>query len=326
VDDLLQMYRSMVLIREAEQALVRLFAENKVPGFIHSSIGEEATSVGVCSALRPDDYLTSTHRGHGHVLAKGADVRRFFAELYGRGSGYCRGKGGSMHVTDLDLGILGANGVVGAGIPIAAGAALASKLRGEDRVAVAFFGDGATDIGVFHESLNLASLWRVPAVFVCEDNGYADFMARRSHQPIERIADRAAAYAMPGVHVDGNDVEAVRSAAAEAVDRARSGGGPTLLDCETYRIRGHYEGDPQPYRTQDEVEEWRGRDPLAIAAGRLRDRGALDGAAEAAIRDEARRAVADAIAFAEAEPLPEPEEALEDVFAGAAQQGWRWDG
>jgi acetoin:2,6-dichlorophenolindophenol oxidoreductase subunit alpha len=325
VDDLLQMYRSMVLIREAEQALVRLFAENKVPGFIHSSIGEEATSVGVCSALRPDDYLTSTHRGHGHVLAKGADLRRFFAELYGRGSGYCRGKGGSMHVTDLDIGILGANGVVGAGIPIAAGAALASKLRGDDRIAVAFFGDGATDIGVFHEALNLASLWQVPTVFVCEDNGYADFMARRSHQPIERIADRAAAYAMPGVHVDGNDVEAVRAAAAEAVDRARSGGGPTLLDCETYRIRGHYEGDPQPYRTQDEVEQWRRRDPLPIAAGRLRDLGELDDAAEAAIRDEARHSVQDAIAHAEAEPLPEPEEALEDVYAGATQQGWRWD-
>ena len=325
MDDLLQMYRSMVLIREAEQALVRLFAENKVPGFIHSSIGEEATSVGVCSALRPDDYLTSTHRGHGHVLAKGADLRRFFAELYGRGSGYCRGKGGSMHVSDLDLGILGANGIVGAGIPIAAGAALASKLRGENRIAVAFFGDGATDIGVFHETLNLASLWQVPAVFVCEDNGYADFMARRSHQPIERIADRAAAYAMPGVRVDGNDVEAVRAAAAGAVDRARAGGGPTLLDCETYRIRGHYEGDPQPYRTQDEVEEWRRRDPLSIAASRLRDRSELGDEADAAIRDEARRAVEDAIAFAEAEPLPEPEEALEDVYAGAAQQGWRWD-
>src|SRR5262245_43573880 len=220
VDDLLKMYRSMVLIREAEQALVRLFAENKVPGFIHSSIGEEATSVGVCSALRPDDYLTSTHRGHGHVLAQGADRRPFSAELYGRGGGCCRGKGGSMHVTDLDLCILGANGIVGAGIPIAAGAALASKLRGEDRIAVAFFGDGATDIGVFHEALNLASLWQVPAVFVCQNNGYADFMAQSAHQKIERVSERAAAYSMPGVTVDGNDVEAVYEAATEAVARA----------------------------------------------------------------------------------------------------------
>ena len=323
VDDLLQMYRSMVLIRQAEQALVRLFAGNEVPGFIHSSIGEEATAVGVCSALRADDYLTTTHRGHGHVLAKGADLRRFFAELYGRSSGYCRGKGGSMHVTDLDLGILGANGIVGAGIPIAAGAALASRMRGSDRVAVAFFGDGATDIGVFHEALNLASLWRVPAVFVCENNGYADFMARRSHQPIEHIWERAAAYAMPGVRVDGNDVEAVHAAAAEAVARARSGGGPTLLECETYRIRGHYEGDPQPYRTEEEVEEWRRRDPLAIASSLLRQRGGFDDGDEAMIRDEARRLVDDATIFAEAEPLPAPEEALEDVHAGEVQRGWR---
>jgi pyruvate dehydrogenase E1 component alpha subunit len=318
VDDLLEMYRTMVLIREAEQTLVRLFAENRVPGFIHSYIGEEATAVGVCSVLRPEDYVTSTHRGHGHLLAKGADLRRFFAELYGRRSGYCRGKGGSMHVTDLDLGILGANGIVGAGIPIAAGAALAARMRGLDRVAVAFFGDGATDIGIFHEALNLASLWRVPAVFVCENNGYADFMARAAHQPIERIADRAAAYAMRGVRVDGNDAEAVREAAAEAVEQARSGGGPTLVEAETYRMRGHYEGDPQPYRTADEVDAWRERDPLAIASARLREREALDDAGEATIRDEARRLIDDAVAFAEAEPLPEPEEALEDVHAGRA--------
>jgi acetoin:2,6-dichlorophenolindophenol oxidoreductase subunit alpha len=321
VSELLEMYRTMVLIREAEQTLVRLFAENRVPGFIHSYIGEEATAVGICSVLRDDDYVTSTHRGHGHLLAKGADLRRFFAELYGRRSGYCRGKGGSMHVTDLDLGILGANGIVGAGIPIAAGAALAADMRGLDRVAVSFFGDGATDIGVFHEALNLASLWRVPAVFVCENNGYADFMARASHQPIERIADRAAAYAMPGVRVDGNDVEAVRDAAADAVARARSGGGPSLIEAETYRIRGHYEGDPQPYRTAEEVDAWRGRDPLAIAAARLRERDALGDGREEQIRDEARRLVEDAVAFAESEPLPEPEEALEDVYAGMARAG-----
>jgi pyruvate dehydrogenase E1 component alpha subunit len=325
MNKLLEMYRTMVVIREVEQTLVRLFAENRIPGFIHSYIGEEATAAGVCSALRPDDYVTSTHRGHGHLLAKGADPRRFFAELYGRSSGYCRGKGGSMHVTDLDLGILGANGIVGAGIPIAAGAALASKLQGLDRVAVSFFGDGATDIGVFHEALNLASLWRVPAVFVCENNGYADFMARRTHQPIDRIADRAAAYAMPGVYVDGNDVEEVRDAATAAVDRARSNGGPTLIECETYRIRGHYEGDPQPYRTDDEVDEWRRRDPLSIASVRLRERGALDDTSEASIRDETRRLIDDAIAFAESEPLPLPDDALEDVHAGATQQGWAWN-
>jgi pyruvate dehydrogenase E1 component alpha subunit len=243
------------------------------------------------------------------------------AELFGRATGICGGKGGSMHIADPSLGILGANGIVGAGIPIAAGAALAADMRGLDRVAVSFFGDGATDIGVFHEALNLASLWRVPAVFVCENNGYADFMARASHQPIERIADRAAAYAMPGVRVDGNDVEAVRDAAADAVARARSGGGPSLIEAETYRIRGHYEGDPQPYRTAEEVDAWRGRDPLAIAAARLRERDALGDGREEQIRDEARRLVEDALAFAESEPLPEPEEALEDVYAGMARAG-----
>ena len=222
--ELLRMYRVMVLIRQAEERLIQLFAAGRMPGFIHSYIGEEATAAGVCAALRPDDYLTSTHRGHGHILAKGGDPVRFFAELYGKASGYCRGKGGSMHVTDLDLGILGANGIVGAGIPIAAGAALACRMQGLDRVAVAFLGDGATDIGVFHEALNMASLWEVPAVFVCENNGYADFMARAVHQKIERISDRAAAYSMPGETVDGNDVEAVYDAASRAVARARAAG------------------------------------------------------------------------------------------------------
>jgi acetoin:2,6-dichlorophenolindophenol oxidoreductase subunit alpha len=324
--DLFEMYRRMVLIREVETTLVRLFAEGRVPGFIHSYIGEEASAVGVCSALPTTSYMTSTHRGHGHILAKDGDLRCFFAELYGKASGYCRGKGGSMHVTDLDLGILGANGIVGAGIPIAAGAALASRLLSQDRVAVAFFGDGATDIGVFHEALNMASLWELPAIFVCENNGYAEFMSQRVHQRIERISDRAASYLMPGVTVDGNDVEAVHSATAEAVARARAGGGPTLLECVTYRLRGHYEGDPEPYRTETEIDHWRTRDPLAIAAERLRRRDALDDAADERIRREARAAVEDAVSFAEAERLPSPEDALEDVHAGRIEEGWRWDG
>jgi acetoin:2,6-dichlorophenolindophenol oxidoreductase subunit alpha len=323
--DLFEMYRRMVLIREVEQTLVRLFAEGRVPGFIHSYIGEEASAVGVCSALPTDSYVTSTHRGHGHILAKGGDLRPFFAELFGKASGYCRGKGGSMHVTDLDLGILGANGIVGAGIPIATGAALASRLQSLDRVAAAFFGDGATDIGVFHEALNMASLWQLPAVFVCENNGYAEFMAQRAHQRIERISDRAAAYAMPGVTVDGNDVEAVHAATAEAVERARTGGGPTLLECVTYRIRGHYEGDPEPYRTEVEIEHWRTRDPLAIAGERLRRRESLDDTTDEQIRLDARLAVEDAVAFAEAEPLPAPDDALEHVYAGRRETGWPWD-
>lgn len=321
--DLLEMYRTMVLIREAEEALIRLFSQNRMPGFIHSYIGEEATAVGVCAALRSDDYITSTHRGHGHILAKGGDLNLFFAELYGKEAGYCKGKGGSMHVADLDLGILGANGIVGGGIAIAAGAALASKMQGLDRVAVSFMGDGASDIGNFHESLNLASLWDVPVVFVVENNGYADFIAQRDHQKIEKISDRGAAYSMPGLTVDGNDVQAVNAAAADAVARARRGGGPTLIECVTYRWRGHYEGDPQPYRTEDEVTAWKQRDPLLLAERRLRERGLLDNVARDAIHDEVRSRIQRAVDFAEAAPMPQPQSALTDVFTDLVEEGWR---
>jgi len=316
------LYRSMVLIREAEETVLRLFSQNRMPGFIHSYIGEEATAVGVCAPLRPDDYVTSTHRGHGHIVAKGGDLKLFFAELYGKAAGYCKGKGGSMHVADLDLGILGANGIVGGGIAIAAGAALAAQLRGTDQVAVSFMGDGATDIGVFHESLNLAALWDLPVVFVVENNGYADFIAQRDHQRIEQVSGRAAGYGMAGETVDGNDVEAVQRAAGEAVDRARGGRGPTLLECVTYRWRGHFEGDPQPYRSQDEVEAWKERDPLVLAERRLAGRGELGEAERDAIRDGVRARVAEAVEFAEAAPMPEPLSALEDVFTDGAEEGW----
>ena len=319
---LMQMYRTMVLIRVAEETLLKLFSQNRMPGFIHSYIGEEATAVGVCAALRPDDYITSHHRGHGHILAKGGDLKRFFAELYGKADGYCKGKGGSMHVADLDLGILGANGIVGAGIPIAAGAALAAQLGGDDRVAVAFTGDGATDIGAFHESLNLAALWNLPTGCVVENNGYADFIAVKDHQKIEHIADRAASYGMPGVTVDGNDVAAVYSAARQAVDRARSGDGPTLVEAVTYRWRGHFEGDPQPYRTQDEVDEWKQRDPLKNAETALTERGALDESAIQSIRASANEEVQGAVAFAEAAADPVPESALEDIYTDIVEEGW----
>lgn len=323
-DTLLGLYRQMVLIREAEQTLVRLFAQNRMPGFIHSYIGEEATAVGVCSVLRTDDYLTSTHRGHGHILAKGGDLNRFFAELYGKAAGYCRGKGGSMHVADLDLGILGANGVVGGGIPIAAGAAFAARMQGLDRVAVSFMGDGATDIGSFHEALNLASLWDVPVVFVVENNGYADFIAQPAHQRIEHISDRAAAYGMPGETVDGNDVLAVREAAGKAVARARGGGGPSLVECVTYRWRGHFEGDPQPYRTDEEVTAWKARDPLLRAKTALLESGALDEDAAARIREEIRAQIAAAVRFAEEAPAPAPADALTDVYTDGVEEDWAW--
>ena len=249
----------------------------------------------------------------------------FFAELYGKESGYCKGKSGSMHVADIERGILGANGIVGGGIPIAGGAALAAKMQGNGRVAVAFMGDGATDIGAVHETLNLAAVWELPAVFVVENNGFADFIRTRDHQKIEKVSERAAAYGMPGVTVDGNDVEAVHAAAREAVERARAGGGPSLIECVTYRWRGHYEGDPQPYRSQDEVEEWKARDPLGIAEARLRERGELDDAAKDAIFAEIEHRVDEAIDFARGAPDPRPETALQDVYTDRVEEAWPWN-
>jgi pyruvate dehydrogenase E1 component alpha subunit len=312
----------MILIREAEEMVSTLFLQGRLPGFIHSYVGEEATAVGVCSALRQDDYITSTHRGHGHILAKGGDLERFFAELFGKETGYCHGKGGSMHVADLDLGILGANGIVGGGIPIAGGAALAAQMQGLDRVAVSFLGDGAINTGPFHEALNLAAVWELPVVFVCENNGYANFIAFRRHTRIDQISERAAAYGMSGVTVDGNDVEAVYSAALEAVERARSGQGPTLLECLTYRWHGHYEGDPEAYRTEEEVAEWKARDPLGVVERRLEAAGALAEEAKQAIWDAVRQQIEDAVAFAEESPLPVPESALEGVYTDILEEGW----
>jgi pyruvate dehydrogenase E1 component alpha subunit len=320
--DLLEMYRQMKLIRHAEETLLRLFEAAEMPGFIHSYIGEEATGVGVCHALAREDVITSTHRGHGHVIAKGSDLKPFFAELYGKAAGTCKGKGGSMHVADLDHGIYGANGIVGGGIPIAAGAALASVLQGTGRVSVAFMGDGATDIGPFHETLNLAAVWTLPVVFVVENNGFADFIRVADHQKIARVSDRAAGYGMPGETVDGNDVEAVYAAADRAVRRARRGEGPTLLECVTYRWRGHYEGDPQPYRTQDEVADWKLRDPLLRTEARLRELGLVDDAGLARIAAEVAALVDDAVAFARAAPEPDERSALDDVTTDLAEEGW----
>jgi len=319
---LIAMYERMALIRDAETTLLRLFEQAEMPGFIHSYIGEEAIAVGVCQALRGSDIVTSTHRGHGHIIAKGGDLRHFFAELYGKAEGTCKGKGGSMHVADLAIGIYGANGIVGGGVPIAAGAALAAQLRGSDQVAVAFMGDGATDIGPFHETLNLATVWGLPVVFVVENNGFADFIRVSEHQKIAHIAERAGAYGMPGETVDGNDVEQVREAAARAVARARQGEGPTLLECVTYRWRGHYEGDPQPYRTQAEVDAWKQRDPLLLTERRLRERGLADDGSLGAIWERVRLEVAEAVEFARTTPEPDPVSALTDVYTDLAVEDW----
>ena len=313
----LALHRTMVLIRVFESRVEELFKAGKLPGFVHTYLGEEAIAAGVCSRLGPDDYITSTHRGHGHALAKGMSPAALMAELYGRAEGACRGRGGSMHVADFSLGMLGANGIVGGGFGIAAGAALAARHRGTDRVAVCFFGDGGINKGTFHEALNFASVHRLGVVYVCENNQYAQFTAGSRTTSVEDLAVRAAAYGMAGATVDGNDVAAVSAAAAEAVQQARDGGGPTLLNMVTYRLGGHYVGDAEVYRDASEVEEYRDRDPIQRWEEILDERGWLDSESRAAVWDEAAAAVRDAEERAEAGAFPDPESALDDVFTPA---------
>ena len=310
----LALHADMVLIRVFESRVEELFAAGRLPGFVHTYLGQEAIAVGVCSQLRPDDYITSTHRGHGHALAKGMDPFELMAELYGRAEGACRGRGGSMHVADFSLGMLGANGVVGGGFGIAAGAALAARRRGTEQVAVCFFGDGGINKGTFHEALNFASVHRLGVAFVCENNQYAQFTARQRTTSVDDLSVRASAYAMAGETVDGNDVAAVAAAAARAVELARSGGGPTLLNMETYRLGGHYVGDAEVYRDASEVDEHRRRDPIRRWEEVLAGRGWLDDDERASVWEGAADLVDDAEQWAEAAAAPDPGTALEDVF------------
>lgn len=319
-DVLLDMYTRMVKIRKFEEKVAELFAQGKVLGFVHLYIGEEATAVGVCENLEDKDYITSTHRGHGHLIAKGGDLKYMMAELYGKETGYCKGKGGSMHIADATKGILGANGIVGGGFPIAAGAALSAKMRGTDQVAVCFFGYGASNQSTFHEALNIASIWKLPVVFVCENNLYGISMRQDKHQAIKDVADRAIGYGIPGVTVDGNDVLAVYEVAKEAINRARSGAGPTLVECKTYRYRGHFEGDPTIYRSKEEVEEWLAKDPILRLSKHILDN---DVATEKELKDiEARivEEVEEAVRFAEESPYPKEEAAVEDVYTDIVEE------
>ena len=312
---LLSLYQTMVTIRKFETLAGELFAGGKIPGFIHLSIGQEASSVGICSVLRPDDYITTTHRGHGHVIAKGADLKKMVAELMGRKSGYCKGKGGSMHIADFSLGILGANGVVAGGFPIIVGAGLSIKLRRTDQVAVCFFGDGGSNRGTFHEALNMAAIWKLPVVFVCENNGFASTTRTSYACSVTDLAIRATGYNIPGVTVDGNDILSVRKAATEAVGRARRGEGPTLLENKTYRRRGHFEGDPQKYRDPAEVSEWEKKnDPILRFTKVLKERKVLTNELEKEIETHVEAELKEAVAFAEQSEFPRPEEALDDLF------------
>ena len=314
---LLEMYRNMAMIRYFDQRAVEEFHAGNIPGVVHAYIGEEAVAVGVCAALRRDDKIVSTHRGHGHTIAKGADIKRMMAELFGRSNGYCHGKGGSMHIADFHIGMLGANGIVGAGLPIATGAALAAQLEKGDRVAVAFFGDGASNEGAFHGSLNLASIWKLPVIFVCENNRWASSVASSYALSVEDVSARATSYNMPGVIVDGTDALAIYETTAQAVRRARAGEGPTLIECKTYRWRIHSEqrGNPRDPRPQAEIDMGPQRDPLTSFASRLLAQGITTEATLKQIEQEVQQAVADAVDFAKSSPLPNPEDALQEVFA-----------
>jgi pyruvate dehydrogenase E1 component alpha subunit len=311
---LLKMYETMRRIRSFDDAVHELFAAGELPGFVHVYVGEEAVASGVMLALNDDDYITSTHRGHGHCVAKGVDLGGMMAELYGRATGICKGKGGSMHIADFSKGMLGANGIVAGGTPIAIGAALSAQMRGSGQVAVCFFGDGATNEGIFHESLNLASIWDLPCVFVCENNGYAQSTATCYAMNVEHLAERSKAYNIPGVIVDGQDVVAVYRASAEAIQRARSGKGPTLLECKVLRFYGHYEGDADKYRTKQAVADLRQRDPLKLFADNVAPAAGITAAQLTEIDQRVTDELEKAKAFARNSPAPAPEDCLKDVY------------
>ncbi len=319
-DKIVRMYTTMKRIREFETDASRLFAEGTIPGFVHLYLGEEAIATGVCETLETEDYITSTHRGHGHIIAKGGETKYMMAELFGRATGYCKGKGGSMHIADATKGILGANGIVGAGHNIAVGAGLSAKYRKSGQVVACFFGDASTNQGTFHESLNMASIWKLPVVFVCENNLYGISMHQARHQAIQDVADRAVAYNIPGIVVDGNDPLAVYEATKEAVARARSGQGPTLIECKTYRHHGHFEGDPGKYKPSDEVAHWMAKDPLPRMKKYILENELLSEEEINKIDQEIKEEMEKAIKFAEESPLPSLESIVEDVYADIVEE------
>ena len=322
----LKMYTDMLRLRRFEENVRDLFGAGKIPGFVHLYIGEEAVAVGACAAIQTEDYLTSTHRGHGHVLAKGADPVKMFAELFGKATGYNKGKGGSMHLAAPELGILGANGIVGGGIPLAIGAAMSAKKLKNGRACLCFFGDGGSNEGTFHESVNIAAAYRLPCIFICENNMYAggvkqyydgEFVNEGMDYPrkVKDVADRAIGYDIPGVVVDGNDVEAVYAAVKEAVERARSGEGPTLIECKTYRWRTHFEVEPDTYRTPRELESWKQKCPVKCYGEKLVAEGVATQADLDRIAQDVEAEMDAAIQFAEESPEPELSETEMDVYA-----------
>ncbi len=314
-DQLAQFFRQMTLVREFELRAIEERRGGLIPGFIHSCVGQEATAVGAGEALSQDDVITSTHRGHGHLLAKGGDPQFMMAELAARSPGYCLGRGGSLHISDFDIGILGANGIVGGGFPAAVGAALAFQMRKEGRVSLTFFGDGAINQGTFHESANLAGLWKLPVIFFCENNLYGEGTPQHKQAPIQDLAIRAEGYGFPGVIVDGNDVIAVYDATVKARERALAGEGPTLIEAKTYRHRGHYEGDPMIYRPEGELEEWQGRDPIPAFRLRLIQSEIISEGEIEDLMGSVQEQLDAAVKYAASAPIPVADEALQGVYA-----------
>jgi pyruvate dehydrogenase E1 component alpha subunit len=313
--DLIDLLRRMWLIRAFEEKASALYAERQIVGLLHLGIGQEAVAVGVCSVLRVDDFVYGGHRSHGHAIAKGADVNRLMAELAGRATGYCGGKGGSMHIVAREAGFITATGVVGGTIPLALGAAFAAKEKKQNQVAVVFFGDGAGQAGPFHESLNIASLWQLPVIFICENNGYAEFTPLSAHTKIERLAQHAKTYGIPASTVDGNDLFAVRAAMEKAVEKCRAGQGPIFVECLTHRMRGHYEGDPAKYRELAQLAEWKKKDPIARVARALKSKKAINDNTIEAIEREARDRIEKAAEFALSSPWPDASEVDKQVTA-----------
>jgi len=314
-DDLLGVYRRMRTIRSFEEKLLELVSAGKIGGFMHLYAGQEAVAVGVCDQLSDEDHVGSTHRGHGHCIAKGVDVKRMIAELFGRATGTNRGKGGSMHIADVDKGMIGANGIVGGGIPLITGAALSSQVQGTKNVSVAFFGDGATNQGQFHESLTMAANWKLPALYVCENNGFGEFTPTEFAVPVKDIVERAASYSMNAVIADGMDYFDVAEKASEAIARARAGEGPTLLECKTYRFHGHFVGDPVVYRNKEEAEDWiQNRDPLAIFETKATESGVVEPDGFRLVDGEVETLMREAVEEAEQAPMPELTEVLTDVY------------
>ncbi len=313
--DLLQMYKTMLLIRQFEEQSVRFAQSGLLRGSLHPCIGQEATAVGACYALRRDDYMTCTYRGHGQAIAKGLDPKEAMAELLGRRTGCSKGKGGSMHFTDPRVGLLGENAIVGAGVPIAVGAAISAQMDGTDRIAITFFGDGAVNQGAFHEGLNLAAIWNAPVIFFCENNLYSEMTPIRAMVKLEQLSERAAGYGIPGVVVDGYDVLAVYETTREAVKRARSGGGPTFIEAMTYRLFGHMVGDSEPYRTREEVAQWRARDPVVTFPQQLVEKFGVSPSEIEAVKAEVEKKMEEIVDFAVNSPWPSVDEVAEDVFA-----------